>query len=51
MNLFKFTKISKCTDLRTTPIEQYFLGVQLRTTPFDQYYMGVALFKKLTKLS
>jgi hypothetical protein len=30
--------------VRTTPIDQYFLGVHLRTTPFHQYYMGVGFF-------
>ena len=36
----KFSKILKCTDLRTTPIEQYFLGPHLRTTPIEQYFLG-----------
>ena len=31
--------------MRTTPIEQYFLGIGLRTTPFDQYFMGIDFFK------
>ena len=43
----KFSKILKCTDLRTTPIEQYFLGGHLRTTPFDQYFLGIDFFKNL----
>jgi hypothetical protein len=41
----KIYKISKCTDLRTTPIEQYFLGIELRTTPFDQYFLGIDFFE------
>ena len=35
MNYFKFVEFSKCTELRTTPI--------------DQYYMGVGLFRILKK--
>jgi hypothetical protein len=27
MTFVKIIKLSKCTDLRTTPIEQYFLGI------------------------
>ena len=50
-----FYKISKCTDLRTTPIDQYFLGVEVRTTPFDQYFLGVGIKLKsalgLTRVS
>ena len=43
-------QILKCTDLRTTPFEQYFLGGDLRTTPFYQYYMGVGIFRNLQKV-
>ena len=42
---FRIYQISKCTELRTTPIEQYFLGIDLRTTPFHQYFLGVDFFK------
>ena len=27
-------------ELRTTPFDQYFLGVEVRSTPFDQYFLG-----------
>ena len=30
----EFIILQKCTESRTTPIEQYFLGLHLRTTPF-----------------
>ena len=46
MNLFEFVEISKCTDLRTTPFYQYYMGVDLRTTPFGQYFLGIGLFQK-----
>ena len=36
---------SKCTNLRTTPIEQYFLGIDLCTTPIEQYFLGFGLFQ------
>ena len=36
----------KCTELRTTPFEQYSIGIGLRTTPFSQYFLGVDFFKK-----
>ena len=39
-----FAEISKCTDLRTTPIEQYFLDLGLCTTPIEQYFLGFGLF-------
>ena len=35
-----FVKI-RLKKVRTTPIDQYFLGVTLRTTPFDQYFLGI----------
>ena len=43
----EFIKFAKCTDLRTTPFDQYFLGTKVCTTPFDQYSMGVGLFEYL----
>ena len=49
MNFNQNLKISKCTDLRTTPIYQYFLGFEVRTTPFSQYFLGVGLFTDFQK--
>ena len=44
-----FLKILNCTDLRTTPFDQYSMGVDLRTTPIEQYFLGfgINLIKKV----
>ena len=41
----------KCTELRTTPFEQYSIGIGLRTTPFSQYFLGVDFFKSALNLT
>jgi hypothetical protein len=45
-----FSKISKVTELRTTPFDQYFLALDLCTTPIYQYFLGVALFSNILKV-
>jgi hypothetical protein len=44
MILFKFIKFIKCTELRTTPFDQYSMGVKVCTTPIEQYFLGIDLF-------
>ena len=45
-SLFEFTKFLKCTDLRTTPFDQYSTDIDLCTTPIYQYFLGVDIFFK-----
>ena len=33
-------------ELRTTPFDQYFLGVEVRSTPFNQYFLGFCKIDK-----
>ena len=37
------------TELRTTPFDQYFMGLDLRTTPIEQYFLGFLTFTDFLK--
>jgi hypothetical protein len=36
--------------VRTTPFDQYFLGIEVRTTPFEQYFLDIGLFEDFKKV-